>query len=167
MESGFKELVEDMWNFYTARGDGITNFKDKLKFFKEDLKVWNREVFGNLKVSKNNILKQIEVLDNQDDNNELEESAKIKSMDLTSQLKEIENKIDSLLREKARSNWLKHGDSNSKFYHSCIRWRRIRNEVKGVEVGGQWSEDPEVVKGQAKKIFEERFTATKNFRVRL
>ena len=28
-----------------------------------------------------------------------------------------------------------HGDSNSKFYHFVIRWRRLRNEVKGVLVG--------------------------------
>jgi len=88
-------------------------------------------------------------------------------MELMSQLKEIENKIDSLLCQKARSNWLKHGDSNSKFYHSSIKWRRIRNEVKWVEVGGQWCEDPEVVRGQVKNHFEERFTATKDFGVRL
>ena len=167
MESDFKELVKDKWNSYVVRRDGITNFKDKLKILKEDLKVWNREVFGNLEVSKNNILKQIEVLDNQDNNSEQEESTKMKSMELMSQLKEIENKIDSLLCQKVRSNWLKHGDLNSKFYHSSIKWRRIRNEVKGVEVGGQWCEDPEVVRGQAKNLFEERFTATKDFGVRL
>jgi len=42
-------------------------------------------------------------------------------------------------------NWLKHGDFNSKFVHSAIRWRRLKNEVKGVEVDSQWCEEPEVV----------------------
>ncbi|XP_068503620.1 uncharacterized protein [Phaseolus vulgaris] len=39
MESNFKELVKDKWNSYVVRRDGITNFKDKLKILKEDLKV--------------------------------------------------------------------------------------------------------------------------------
>ena len=47
------------------------------------------------------------------------------------------------------------------------RWRRLRNEVKGVEVGNQWCEEPEVVRKEAKKLFEERFQATTDFGVRL
>jgi len=48
-----------------------------------------------------------------------------------------------------------------------LRWRRLRNEVKGVLVGGLWSGEPEVVRREAKKPFEERFVAAKDFGVRL
>jgi len=41
------------------------------------------------------------------------------------------------------------------------------NEVKGVEVGGRWSEEPEVVRKEEKKLFEDIFVAIKDFSVRL
>jgi len=56
---------------------------------------------------------------------------------------------------------------NSRFYHSAIRWRRLKNEVKGVEVGGQWCEEPKGVRREAKALFEKRFTATQEFGVNL
>jgi len=39
--------------------------------------------------------------------------------------------------------------------------------VKGVEVGGFWCEEPSTVRSKAKKLFENRFKATKDFGVRL
>jgi len=36
-----------------------------------------------------------------------------------------------------------------------------------VEVGGQWCEEPEVVRREAKSLFEKRFTATQDFGVNL
>ena len=55
-------------------------------------------------------------------------------MELLSQLGMADKKLDSIYRQKARANWIKHGDMNYKFFHSAIRWRRLKNEVKGVEV---------------------------------
>jgi len=72
-----------------------------------------------------------------------------------------------MVRQKARSKWLVHGDANSKYYHSVIRWRRLRNEVKGVNVGDQWCEEPQVVRREARVMFEERFVAPHDFGVRL
>jgi len=68
---------------------------------------------------------------------------------------------------KARASWFKNGDSCTKFYHSSLRWRRLRNEVKGVEVGGQWCEEPSIVHSKVKKLFDNRFKGTKDFRVKL
>jgi len=48
---------------------------------------------------------------------------------------------------------------NTKFFHSTLRWRRLKNEIKGVEVGGQWCEEPLKVRFEAKKMFENRFKA--------
>ena len=39
--------------------------------------------------------------------------------------------------------------------------------MKGVEVGGQWCEEPCTVRVEAKKLFEKRFKATRDFGVRL
>ncbi|XP_068501097.1 uncharacterized protein [Phaseolus vulgaris] len=167
MEPGFKELVKGKWNSYEVQGNGISKFKDKLKMLKGDLKEWNRNVFGNLEENKRMITREIEMLDTKDANNDLLEGENLRRLELLSKQKLVEKKLESLNRQKARSTWFKYGESNSKFYHSLIRWRRLMNEVKGVEIDNQWCEEPETVRREAKCVFEQRFMATDDLDVKL
>jgi len=106
-----------------------------MKLLKSDLKVWNREVFGNLHTAKRRILQELEELDNRDCTGGLEESERLNRMALTSRLVENNKKLESLMCQKARASWFKSGDSCTRFFHSSLRWKRLRNEVKGVQVG--------------------------------
>ncbi len=166
-EKDFVGMVEERWKSYEVQGDVITGLKEKLKLLKADLKVWNKEVFGNLNSIKSSILQEIEIYDCQDNRGHVDESERQARTDLARRLWETDRKIESLTRQKARTNWFKHGDSCSRFFHSSLRWRRLRNEVKGVEVGGLWCEEPSTVRKEAKILFETRFKATKDFGVRL
>ena len=160
-------MVEEKWRSYEGQGNGIKVLKEKFKLLKADLKIWNKDVFGNLNSTKQSILQDIENLDCQDSHECLEESQRKLRSDLVRRLWENDAKIESLLRQKARTNWLRYDDSCTRFFHSSLRWRRPRNEVKGVEVGGLWCEEPCTVRLEAKKLFESRFKATKDFGVRL
>jgi len=160
-------MVRAKWNMYAPQGNNITKLKDKLKCLKFDLKVWNREVFGHVETERKRILKEIEVLDAIDEADNLEEYDRLKRLDLIGQLREANKKIESLFRQKTRTNWLVHGDANSKYYHSVIRWRRLRNKVKGVYMGDQWCEEPEVVRREARSMFEDKFKSRYDFGVRL
>jgi len=150
-----------------VQGNRMSRLKDKLKLLKGDLKEWNRCVFGNLEESKHRIIMEIEKLDVRDAECDLLEDENLRRLELISQRKVVEKKLESLHRQKARSTWLKHGDSNSKFYHSMIRWRKLRNEVKGVEIDNQWCEEPKSVRKEAKRVFQQRFMATIDHGVRL
>jgi len=150
LESGFKDLVKSKWNNYEVQGNRMSRLKEKLKLLKGDLKEWNRCVFGNLEESKRRIVMEIEKLDVRDVECDLLEDENLIRLELLSQRKVVEKKLESLNRQKARSTWLKHEDSNSKFYHSMIRWRKLRNEVKGVEIDNQWCEEPDSVRKEAK-----------------
>jgi len=167
LERGFSEMVEDKWGSFGGHGNVIKVLKEKFKLLKADLKVWNKDVFGNLDYTKQSILQDIEFLDCEDSHGGLDESQRKLRSDLTRRLWENDAKIESLLRQKARINWFKYGDSCTRFFHSTLRWRRLRNEVKGVELGGVWCEEPCTVRQEAKKLFESRFKATKDFGVRL
>jgi len=167
LEPWFWEMVKGKWESYYASGNPLSRFKDKLKFLKAYLRIWNREVFGCMDSKKNRIMKEIKDLDIQDDDFGLEGSAREKRAELLSQLCMINKNIESISSQKARCRWYKHGDSNSKFFHSIIRWRSMRNVIMVVDVENQWCEDPEVVHREAKNLFEERFTATHDFGVRL
>ena len=135
MERGFTGMVKEKWQSYVVQGNEITKFKEKLKRLKGDLKVWNRDVYGNLHTRRRVILQEIESLDCQDFNGVQHGSVRVERVELLSRLPEIDRKINSLISQKARMNWLKFRDACTKFYHSSIKWRRLRNELKGVEIG--------------------------------
>ena len=46
-DNRFLEFVRVEWTNYEVQGGGMYIFKEKLKKLKADLKVWNKEVFGN------------------------------------------------------------------------------------------------------------------------
>jgi len=124
-------------------------------------------VFGNLDTTKRRILQELEDLNCQDCNGGLAESERLKRLELVSRLKENYKKLESLICQKARASWFKNGESCSRFFHSSLRWRRLSNKVKGVQVGDHWCEEPSTVRLKAKKLFEARFRATKDLGVRL
>jgi len=95
LEKGFGEMVKTKWNSYSSRGSGFMKIKEKLKCLKRDLKLWNRDVFGNINTSKKRILKDIEDIDCQDCNENIMEDARLKRCELLSRLKEIDKKLDS------------------------------------------------------------------------
>jgi len=154
-EPRFKDMVKGKWNSYSGQGNSMFVFEDKLKCLKVDLKRWNRNVFGHLELGKKNVLKEIEELDGQDEDDALPESLRMRRLALFSRVEEINKKLESLFKQKAITNWFAFGDSNSKFYPLVIRWRRIRNEVKGVEMGGVWCEELEAL-----KLYEAGFSTT-------
>jgi hypothetical protein len=39
---------------------------------------------------------------------------------------------ETKLKQRAKINWLKHGDQNSKFYHACINQRRRNNYISHI-----------------------------------
>ena len=146
LERSFCEMVKEIWLSYPVKRNAFVNFKEKLKSLKGDLKIWNRDVFGNIQTHKKEILQEIEDLDCKDCLDDLRESDRLKRVELVSRLKETDKKLESLICQKARASWFKNRDSCTRFYHSSVRWRILSNEVKGVEVGGQWCEEPGTVR---------------------
>ena len=140
-------------------------FKEKLKKLKSDLKVWNREVFGDVNL-KGEILKmKIEDFDARDDVGVLDEEGRVERRSLLAE--QNENAFRQVIHQKARLKWLKNDDLNSKFFHSTIKWRRARNGINGLVVDSLWSEDKEVVKGKVRDFFKARFEGVDGLQVRL
>ena len=49
---GFKDLIRNWWRGIEVSGSASFRLSAKLKELKKKLKVWNREVFGNLECNK-------------------------------------------------------------------------------------------------------------------
>ncbi|MCI13230.1 hypothetical protein A2U01_0034346 [Trifolium medium] len=102
--------------------------KEKLKRIKEELKVWNKEVFGALDLNIEKTVKEI---------NEVE--GLIASDDIVAGLVDkdgIQQRFweqlhykESLLKQKSRMRWVKDGDANTRYFHASIKGRRRKNQI--------------------------------------
>jgi len=90
-------MVKEKWLSYPIKGNALVNVKEKLKSLKGDLKIWNKEVFGNVYTRKKEILHEIEELDCMDCLNDLNEGDRLKRVALVNRLKENDKKIESLI----------------------------------------------------------------------
>ena len=92
-EKGFWEMVKDKWLSYPMKGNALVNIKEKLKSLKGDLKIWNRDVFGNIHTQKKAILQEIEELDCKDCVDDLRDTDRLKRSELVSRLLETDKKL--------------------------------------------------------------------------
>ena len=60
---GFLDLIRNWWRGIEVRGTTSYRLTAKMKEIKQKLKVWNREVFGNLEDNKSSALQQVDFWD--------------------------------------------------------------------------------------------------------
>ena len=72
------------------------------------------------------------------------------------ELKKATSYHESLLRKKSRCKWIAEGDSNTKYFHLVINWRRRKDMIQGLHTDGLWVEEPRRVKGVL-EFFQQRF----------
>ncbi|MCI05525.1 transposon TX1 putative protein, partial [Trifolium medium] len=64
-----------------------------------------------------------------------------------------------MMFQRSRSRWLKEGDSNSHFFHACMKGRRSRNLISVLQVDGGWIEKPEEIRNWNVEFFKSHFKA--------
>ncbi|XP_071726742.1 uncharacterized protein [Rutidosis leptorrhynchoides] len=80
----------------------------------------------------------------------------LKATDREAWFKKDKEKAD-ILKQKARLKWAIEVDENSKFFHSQIKRRQSKNNIRGININGIWHESPSIIKDEAFKFFRNRF----------
>lgn len=62
--------------------------------------------------------------------------------------------------QKSRTQWIRDGDRNTRFYHLSTLVRRNRDKVLRLQIDGAWVEDPEALKLHAVEFYKTLFAAT-------
>lgn len=106
-------------------------------------------------------------MDRKDDEGVLSEMEKVRRSEVLAKLFRQHYIRKSLLAQKAKFRWLKEGDVNSKLFHRAINYRRRKNGINGIEVDGEWVEEPARVKEEIRLFFENHFQGRRGERARL
>lgn len=149
----FAPFVRAKWSSYQIFGKAAYVLKEKLKMLKSDLKDWNKQVFGNLDSNIATTTAALNSLDLEAEIRNLLPEEEQQRRSLTALMWQQKKAKESLLHQKSRFQWLKFGDSNTRFFHKCIQGRRAVNGINGLQVNGSWIDEPMQIKAAAQNHF--------------
>ncbi|XP_071727353.1 uncharacterized protein [Rutidosis leptorrhynchoides] len=158
-EEGVDKIIQEGWckDVHGFKKDCI--FRDKLKNVKGELKRWSQKEFGKLD-EEIDTLKDIAL--------KWELKAEFGTLSDGDRLCWLESRKNwiakekikmDMLKQKARVRWTLEGDKNSKFFHSTMRRKFNKNNIRGLINDGIWCEDPKEIKANIFEHFKNIFCA--------
>ncbi|KAL9670258.1 hypothetical protein QQ045_007809 [Rhodiola kirilowii] len=133
-------------------------FQSCLKAFKAELKVAMRYFRGDMNIrverSKQRLIEAQNMLTKNHNNTDLR---RFKTMELLNFRKLL--KYQHIFNcQRARLNWAKEGDLNTKYFHSVVNGRKSKAAIRCIELqNGELSFNPETIKSHFVKYFQELF----------
>ncbi|CAM8965988.1 unnamed protein product [Rhodiola kirilowii] len=121
----FRGFLEQCWG---RRDRDYQDLSLKLKGCGRELATWNRVVFGKVQKRIADLKDQIELQKSRFRTDEVIE----RETKLQRELDEWLAREELLWRQRSRVEWLREGDSNTKFFHSRASQRRRKNTVEKI-----------------------------------
>ncbi|KAF7829553.1 ribonuclease H [Senna tora] len=144
LHDDFQNVVRNSW-----QGDWYWS----LNCFQDKVKIWNREVFGNIFRKKDQLLRRLQGI-----HNKLCLGPSIFLSNLQEELwVEYENVLmqeEILWMQKSREQWIVNGDCNTRFFHTSTMIRRRRNKIEALKDDqGEWIYNAESLKNMAVQFY--------------
>ena len=142
---GFVERVSSWWGSYVFEGSPSFVFSQKLRALKHDLKVWNKEVFGDVGGRKYVLMEEIQKLDAKEEMAVLSREDHQKREECREELNKVMELDEICWRQKSRVVWLKEGDRNTKFFHRLANSHRRNNFIGALDIDGHTTVESEEI----------------------
>ncbi|KAL9246159.1 hypothetical protein vseg_019731 [Gypsophila vaccaria] len=124
----FKDIVATVWQS-PMYGLPVYRVVKKLKLLKQPLRQLNQGQFADIEVlaqkAHTSLLEKQLLLQNTPDDRILIQEER----DAAVLFEQLSKARTSFLAQKAKTQWVKEGDSNTSFFHCCIKARRKHNRV--------------------------------------
>ncbi|PNX98271.1 RNA-directed DNA polymerase, partial [Trifolium pratense] len=152
LDQSFPELVREAWNDELSWNQAVAEFKNKVV-------EWNKTKFGNIFHKKRRLLARIEGLDHR---RAVTDSRSLQYLQkkLFQQYQDILAQEDLFWYQRARQDWIKFGDKNTRYFHlSTI----VKKRNKAIEMlqneEGEMETDPAVLDNMTTSYFAKLYKA--------
>ncbi|WJX32289.1 hypothetical protein P8452_20632 [Trifolium repens] len=154
----FKEVVVNEWNSQHFNGWMGFVLKERLKGLKGVIKEWSKEVYEKPNVMKKRLVEEIKGLDLKSESVGLSIDEVAFRKRLFEDLWVVLKSIDASTFQRSRSRWLREGDSNSKYFHACVKARRRANTISALYTPSGWVEGTGNVRNATVSFFKSHFS---------
>ena len=155
----FLDQVKTWWEECPVTGWEGFKFMKKLKYIKEKIRTWNKEVFGDIRVKKREILHELEVLDRLESEGGLVEDQGVRMVALRNELDEVLSREEISWRQKVRTKWVKDGDVNSSYFHKVANGKRRKSWIKELELDrGRVVRNVDLISKEITNFYKELYT---------
>ena len=115
LESNFVNIVKGKWvslSFHNIRNkeNSAKAFVSKLRELRIFLKNWNKNVFGNLKIKKDNILNEMLKINKIEESRSLNIGERNVLANLKDELNSILEKEEVMWKQRSRIQWINEGE---------------------------------------------------------
>ncbi|KAG5545233.1 hypothetical protein RHGRI_017638 [Rhododendron griersonianum] len=130
----------------------------KLRGCKDELTVWHRNNFDDLRFQIAILRDQLAGIQKENENG-FNADNYVKEKVMITKLEDLWQKEAMFWHQRSRVNWLKMGDKNTRFFHLSTIHRRQRNQVaKLKDENGIWQVDKECIAGVIIGHFEKLYS---------
>ena len=117
-----------------------------MKNFTERIKNWNREIFGNIIRRKRRCQVRLNGIQRSLSRAPSHRLQKLEK-ELIVEYNTILEQEEIMWHQRAKVEWLKYGDGNTKFFHLSTVIRRRKNTIQSLkDEQERWQEDPDTVR---------------------
>ena len=154
---GYHNFFREKWEAFQLEGWGGFVFKEKLKLLKLALKEWHQRHTQNLPTRISTLKDKIATLDMKGETDELCDDEIEELHGFSEELFSLSRINSSICWQQSRTQWLRDGDANSKFFHGIMSSRRRRNSIPFFLVNGVLIEGVQNVRSAVLAHFSDHF----------
>ncbi|XP_071921851.1 uncharacterized protein [Coffea arabica] len=152
---GISQVVEQAWK-QTVEGNRMYRITRQIANCRVALLKWKNNFTGNSLLKINQVKQQIKEI-----KESKESGVKDKISELKIQLKEAYTEEEQFWAQKARIDWLREGDKNTKFFHACVKGRRRRNRMLNIQRDdGSWTKSEEELGKEVAEYYRVLFASS-------
>ncbi|KAL5553097.1 hypothetical protein UlMin_040498 [Ulmus minor] len=105
---------------------------EKLRALKDKIKAWNKEVFGDTRIIKKEVVEKIASLDKKEEMMQLDVGERELRLSLRNQVEELVFKEAVAWRQKMKFRWIKEWDYNSAMFHRMVSFWKSKNVINRI-----------------------------------
>jgi hypothetical protein len=160
----FVVKVKEWWSGYSYSGTPSFVLAQKLKALKGDLKEWNKRVFGDVGIKRQQLECELQAFDDKESLSSLSLEEHILRDVCRAELEKVAQLEEVSWRQKSRTLWLKEGDNNTKFFHKMANSHRRYNYMDKVVVDGVVYEEESEIREKVVHFYESLYQESESWR---
>ncbi|XP_071738876.1 uncharacterized protein [Rutidosis leptorrhynchoides] len=151
---GAAQIISDASKLPIAPCRPDTTFRLKLKNVKSKLKNWSSLSFGKLDSKIKHLNELCNFWDVEAKKRVLTDTEIHEWLNNRNSWIEKDHVKRNMLKQKARIKWAVEGDENSKYFHSIIKRKCNKNNIRGLHINGSWQENLDDIKYEVFRHFK-------------